>query len=226
MMARLDVPPIIFSQRQVSSPSRVKSTMGDSNSFTFAIKIIATTFGVLGGGFIGNLIAPWVAKTRRGQSGILVGGAAIGGIIMWLAISHTGGGGFGLGPGSGPGKGTGDGSVHKDAAGKDHKDAKADADKDKSTKTQIATATVVVLGGERVKEQRFYVLGNDAPRNRTDLEKVLEEQKSKNEALKELEIVLYTDSVPKDSEAVTRLEEWARGHGMMPKVKLVDKPAP
>lgn len=199
--------------------------MGDSNSFTFAIKIIATTFGVLGGGFIGNLLAPWVSKTRRGQSGTLVAGAAFGGLIMWLAISHTGGGGFGFGPGGGPGKGTGEGS--KDAtATKDHKDAKGDADKDKSTKTPNATATVIVLGGERVKEQRFYVLGTDAPRSRADLQKVLEDQKSKNAALKELEIVLYTDSVPKDSEAVTRLEEWARSHGMMPKVKLIDKPAP
>jgi hypothetical protein len=183
--------------------------MGDSNSFTFAIKIIATTFGVLGGGFIGNLIAPWVSKTRRGQSGTLVAGAAFGGLIMWLAISHTGGGGFGFGPGGGTGKGTGDGTAPKDAASKDHKDTKDDADKDKATKTPNATATVVVLGGERVKEQRFYLLGNDAPRSRADLEKVL-----------------YTDSVPKDNEAVTGLEEWARGHGMMPKVKLIDKPAP
>jgi hypothetical protein len=167
-----------------------------------------------------------VAKTRRGQSGTLVGFAAFGGIIMWLAVSYTGGGGFGLGPGGGPGRGTGDSATHKDAAGKDHKDGKTDADKDKSTKTETATATVIVLGGERVKEQKFYILGNDPPRSRADLEKALEAEKSKNPALKEIEIVLYTDSVPKDSEAVTGLEEWARGHGMTPKVKTIDKPAP
>lgn len=200
--------------------------MGESNTFFLAIKIIATTFGVLGGGFIGNLIAPWVAKSRRGQSSTLIGGAALGGVVMWLAISQTGGTGFGFGPGGGPGKGPGDGTGQKDAAARDRKDSKGDADKDKSPKSVDATASVVVLGGERVKEQRFYVLGTDAPRTRADLEKVLQEQKTKNPSLKELEIVLYTDSVPKDSEAVTELEEWARKHGMTPKVKLVDKAAP
>ena len=200
--------------------------MPDSNTFAFAIKIIATTFGVLGGGFIGNLIAPWVAKTRRGQSGTLVGGAVLGGLVMWLAISQTGGTGFGFGPGGGPGKGPGDGTAQKDAASKDHKDSKGETDKDKNAKTTDATATVIVLGGERVKDQRFYVLGNDAPRNRADLEKVLQEQRTKHPSLKELKIVLYTDSVAKDNGAVTELEAWARKHGMEPEVKTVDKPAP
>jgi hypothetical protein len=201
-------------------------SMTESNTFFLAIKIIATTFGVLGGGFIGNLIAPWVAKSRRGQSSTLIGGAALGGIVMWLAINQTGGTGFGFGPGGGPGKGPGDGTAQKDGVTKDNKDSKADADKDKNPKSPDATVSVVVLGGERVKEQRFYVLGSDAPRTRADLEKVLQEQRSKNPSLRELEIVLYTDSVPKDSEAVTDLEGWARKQGMTPKVKLVDKAAP
>lgn len=198
--------------------------MPESNTFALAVKIVATTFGVLGGGFLGNLIGPWVAKTRRGQSGILVSGAAIGGLIMWFAVGHSGGGGFGLGGGGTKDKGPGDGAVQKDS--KDHKDTKGETEKDRNVKPGETTATVIVLGGERVKEQRFYVLGRDMPRTLKDLEAVLQEQKSKNAALKELEIVLYSNSVARDSEAVTELEEWARGHGLTTKLKLEDRPLP
>ena len=200
--------------------------MPESNTFALAIKIIATTFGVLGGGFLGNLLAPWVVKSRRGQSGILISGAAVGGLIMWMAISHTGGSGFGLGGGhsSSSGQGAGDGATQKDV--KDHKDTKAESDKDKTTKPGDMTASVTILGGERVKEQRFYVLNGDRPRNLKEMEEALQEKKKKNASLGELEIVLYNDSVPRDSEAVANLEDWARGHGFTTKLKLMDKPMP
>jgi hypothetical protein len=198
--------------------------MGDS-TFHFAIRIVATTFGVLGGGFLGNLLAPWIARSRRGQSGTLLGGAALGGLIMWLAVNYTGGTGFGLGPGQGSGKGPGEGVVSKDEAAKD---GKAAVDKDHAAKGAPTTIAVTVLGGERVdrREQRFYVLDGARPRTRKEIEEAIEQQKSKNPALKNLMIVLYTDSVPKDNAAVTGLQEWARDHGMTTAVKEEDKPAP
>jgi hypothetical protein len=191
----------------------------ESKAFMLGIRIVAVTFGVLGGGFIGNLIGPWVAKSRRGQSGVLITCALLGGVVMWLALAHSGGSGFGFGShGKDKDKGTSD-TAHKDSRDK------GETDKDHSKKTET-TLTVTVLGGERVLEQRFYVLGTDAPRNRLEIEKAILDKTKADPSLKALEILLYNDSVPKDSEAVTELVEWAKRNELTPKVTLVDKRAP
>jgi hypothetical protein len=141
---------------------------------------------------------------------------------MWLAVNF-GGTGFGIGSGGGSGQGTGHGAGVKDATGKDHKDA---TEKDKEAKPPETSVSITVLGGERVKEQKFYVIGRDEPRNRKELEQAILDKKQKDSALKAVEILLYTDSVPKDSEAVTDLEEWAKKVGLTPKVVMVEKKLP
>jgi hypothetical protein len=195
------------------------------DGFQFAVKIIAVVFGVLGGGFIGNIIAPWVARTRKGQSGTLLGGAVLGGAIMWMAMSFSGGGGFGFG-GGGKGVGTGTGKNHTD---KDKNGGVVKDGKEKDGKAVVAAPKSIeidVLGGERVRDQRFYVLGPGKPMTQSELEKAILEKKHQNPALKDVEIRLYTDSVAKDSEAVTGLEEWATKQGFAPTVKLMATPAP
>jgi hypothetical protein len=189
------------------------------DGFQLGVKIIAVVFGVLGGGFIGNIIGPWIARTRRGQSGSLVGGAVLGGLVMWLAVSQSGGGGFGFG-GGGTGLGTGTGT------GKDHASAKDSTEKDGKGVPGVKSVEIDVLGGDRVREQRFYVVDQGKPMTRPELEKAILERKHENPALKDIEIRLYTDSVAKDSEAVTWLEDWATRQGFAPKLKLVPKPAP
>ncbi len=157
---------------------------------------------------------------------------------MWLAATHTGGGGSGAGNGgpgpnqiadlSGPGKEKGPGGDKDRGSTRDkHAISTPASDKDKNaTKPAEPAVLVGVLGGDRVIEQRFYVLERQAARNKTELEQAIVEKKRQDPSLKTIEIVLYLDSVSQDSEAVTTLEEWAKSNGFTPKVSFVNTPAP
>jgi hypothetical protein len=75
------------------------------------------------------------------------------------------------------------------------------------------TLRVEMLGGDRVMEERFYLIeGEKEARNLADLRKAIRlrlEDKDKP-ALKSIELVIYENSVAPDHQAVRDLEKCAR----------------
>ena len=72
---------------------------------------------------------------------------------------------------------------------------------------------VVMLGGDRVASQHFYLLeGDKEPRTLRDLQKAIQARQDEKDrpSLKSIEIVIYEDSVAQDHPAVRDLEKWAR----------------
>jgi hypothetical protein len=138
----------------------------------------------------------------------LLGGVALG-FAVWLWVTGTGGGfGFGGGGfgGGGPG-GTGARTTAPDAAR-----GKAPAgDKDKGGAGRTTSVQVTMLGGERVREDRFYLLdGEQAPRTLGELKDALQQRRQKDPDLKELVIVVEEASVARNHPAVLDLQRWAR----------------
>jgi hypothetical protein len=70
---------------------------------------------------------------------------------------------------------------------------------------------VLMLGGSRVSEKRFYRLeGQEQPLTLADLSQALRERRDKQASLKRLEVVVYENSVAADHPAVRDLQRWAR----------------
>lgn len=191
------------------------------------LKVAAVVFGLLGGAFVGRLLAPLATADKRLKKGVVLGSALFGAFAMWLAVTRSGGGGFGLGSGDGwglPGRGTG-------TAGQAEKGEKKDtgiepAPTPPRPAPRVEPLRVKVLGGARVADQRFYVIGNDPPRNWDELLQAVAEAHKREPSLKEIEIVLYKDSVDPANPAVAGLVKWAKENGYTPKVSFPDQTLP
>jgi hypothetical protein len=150
----------------------------------------------------------------------LLGGIALGWLVYLWAFNIGMSGGLGGGGGWWPfGSQGGPGTAEQATTPKPQQAAKEE-------QAQAATTLQIhVLGGQRVVEQRFYVV-QDEPRARTwtELIEELTRRREQDPQLRILEIVLYPDSVDRDNPAVRDLENWAREHGMTPKVST--PPAP
>lgn len=152
----------------------------------------------------GRYFATRVPRPALLLSRLLGGGAA--GLAVWLWVFGTGGNGWGPGGGGAlfGGKGAGDEgkSEQISTTGREplvRSTAPANSD----------TLRVIMLGGERVKDGRFYqVEGESKPKTFAELK---EDIKAKQRAgrLRTIEIVIYEDSVARNHPSVRELSDWA-----------------
>jgi hypothetical protein len=150
----------------------------------------------------------------------LLGGLALGwAVFLW--VSGSGGWGPGQGGLLGLGGGTGTGEKAKaDGKGTDDTPAKKEPPAQPTAlpmKPGLGTLRIDMLGGARVKDERFYLLeGRPGPVTFDELRQaILDRQEAKGQALLQgIEIVIYENSVAQDHPAVRNLEKWAREHDL------------
>jgi len=181
------------------------------------LKILAIAGGAAVGALGSGLLLRLVGKLSLGRKVPriplrvvqLIGGATLGVAVYWAF--GPGGSGFG-GDGSGfSGKGPGD-SLSTDMDSRPDPLAAKEPARNERPPTGSDVLRVEMLGGDRVKQDRFYLLeGDKQPRNLADLRNAIRarrEAKDKPE-LERLEIVVYEDSVAPDHPAVRDLKKWA-----------------
>lgn len=192
-----------------------------------AMKMLAVLGGVTLGAIAFDLLARLIhrrfsSKPTPRPAKILMrilGGALLGGLV-WLWVFSSGQGGFG---GSGGGWWPFGQGGHKGPPG----DANATVkDKAPPGKGKAEPLPIHILGGQRVVDERFYVIDTDPPRTWSEAQTAILDRQHKNPDLKEIEIFIYTDSVDRENPAVTALEKWARGVGLTPKLTQPDRKAP
>ena len=73
-----------------------------------------------------------------------------------------------------------------------------------------------MLGGDRVREGRFYrVEGEQQARTLAELRDTIEALRQPDQApLKGIELVIFPDSVAQDHPAVQEIEKWAKRNGL------------
>src|SRR5579871_234553 len=79
------------------------------------------------------------------------------------------------------------------------------------------TLRIEILGGARVKDERFYLLeGEKEPRTLTELRKIIQARRQEPDKppLRGIVILIYAASVARDHPAVKTLVKWAEGNGL------------
>lgn len=143
----------------------------------------------------------------------LLGGFTTG-LLVYLWLFGVGGsGGWGSGGGGWvPFGGTGGEEGGANQKGKDPL-------RDQPAPPRAATLRVDLLGGTRVKEQRFYMLeGSDRALTFEELTQAVGERRKLTPPIAGLRIVLHPDSVDRSNPAVRQLERWARDQGLTPEL--------
>lgn len=172
------------------------------------LRVVAVLFGVVVGAFAGRVLAPFVGNRRVGASLVVVC-AALGGLALWLAVSRVGGKGGAGGEGNGPG----------DGASKSAGQAEpGQADSDRAQEDQTPTLKITMLGGDRVKDQRFYRVDHDQPLNWDELMSAIATRRRQNPGLKGIEILIFKNSVDSNNPAVRELEDWGKEQQLTVKV--------
>jgi hypothetical protein len=180
------------------------------------LKLAAVVGGAAGGAWGAGSVARKSAKAviRREAPRVLVTpfrivGAVAGGWAIWLLVIGSGfgfGGGDSLFGGSGAG---GETSTSNTQTQKVSLPAASPAPTAATAPTAPSTVLrIVVLGGSRVADERFYqVEDNKTPLTLSELKNLINERKL--QGLRGLELRIYEDSVAKNHPAVSNLEEWA-----------------
>jgi hypothetical protein len=200
----------------------------DPDSITqFLIKALA-----VGGGFLVGYMAAWVGARLvdrwtfggRMPEQLHLAARLVGGLLLALlvAILVFGKGGDGFGLGGGPGEGGGTASTKTGEEKGTGPDVPTKIDPVPSTvptsKDPVLPeqrVRVTLLGGEDVREEKFYLLGDD--RTPLDLPGLTAALKSRKEsAARPLGIeVRFTsnNTLPRTHPAVLRLTAWAQANG-------------
>jgi hypothetical protein len=143
-------------------------------------------------------------------------GAVAAGWVVWLLVFGFGGSGIG-GPG-GPSVGGATGSGKASSQDQIRQTQRLGPD-------QVNSLTVVMLGGHRVKEDRYYqIWGETEARSFTDLKELV--RKRQMSGLQAITIVIYADSVARNHTAVTSLHDWAREHDLKVSLSFPEGNAP
>jgi hypothetical protein len=128
-------------------------------------------------------------------------GALTAGWLVWLLVFGLGGGGLG-----GPG-GLGKGGGHADIPNTTGR-AGALSTPQAETREPAKSLSIVMLGGARVQDSRFYLLvGDNIAYSLPELKNHILARRS--EGLRAIEILIYDNSVATDHAAVRSLEQWA-----------------
>ena len=182
------------------------------------LRILAVTGGAAVGALASGLLLRLLARLSVGRKVPriplrvvqLVGGTTLGVAVYW----SFGPGGFGLGgDGSGlGGKGPGDSlSTELDSA-RTQPSAPGEAARAQKSLAGADVLHIEMLGGDRVKLDRFYLVeGDKEPRNLAELRNLIRARRDTKDkpALERIEIVVYEDSVAPDHPAVRELKKWA-----------------
>ena len=183
------------------------------------LKVLAIAGGASVGAVASGLLLRLIAKVSFSRKVPriplrvvqILGGTGLGVAVFYWAFGPGGSGFGGAGEGFGKGQGT---SLSDDL---DPEKTKQGVGKTGLVQDMVVPGAAVLriemLGGERVKGDRFYVLeGDKEARNLADLEKAIRSRRQDKEkpALERLEIVIYEESVAPDHPAVRDLERWAK----------------
>lgn len=190
--------------------------------------------GAVGCGLFLKVTARVVVRQKNVPRPVMRATHALGGLaaglLVWAWVFSVGGQGGMGGSGGGwwPfGQGGGKGSaVAKQPADKDATPQKKTEPPTEPPRTGSDVVQVMMLGGTRVRDQRFYVLDHEAPRTWDELRQALAERKKQNPQLRDIQVVIYKDSVDRDNPAVTELTRWAKENGFTPSVAFLDQNLP
>lgn len=173
--------------------------------------------GFLAGGFLVRALcrlfifrrAPWPAVLM----GRLLGALVLAGLVyLFWGFGSGGWGGLGGGGGWWP-------FGRPGGAGRETAPVSVPTAREQAAVRQAEPVRVIVLGGHKVVRQRFYLVEGEAQaRTWPELERYLSQRRQEEPGLSVIEIILYKDSVDRDNPAVSELEDWAREHGLTPKL--------
>jgi hypothetical protein len=192
------------------------------------LKLLAVAGGgVLGGagaGFCANRVTKMTVRKQAPKTLVLgsrIAGCVAAGLGVWLWAFGNGGSGLGFGSG-GLGAG-GSGYIGYDRQPeKENKQPESKAGEGPNPPAApeppvgLRSARIEMLGGNRVQQDRFYVMDEQLPpRTLAELEQTLLARKSQEkDPIKAIEIVIYEDSVDKEHPAVRDLQQWAQSNGL------------
>ena len=187
------------------------------------LKILAVAGGATVGGIGGGLLLRLIAKVSFGRNTPRVPlrivqalGATGMGVFVYYWAFNSGGSGLGGAGTTFGGKGQGTSLSADLDAGKTKQDtAKADTLQEKPP-AGTTIVRVEMLGGARVKGDRFYILdGEKEAKNLAELREAVRVQQQKDKVtIERIDIVIYEDSVAPDHPAVRDLEKWAKQNNL------------
>lgn len=187
------------------------------------VELVVRVLAVAGGAAVGAFVTGWGVRllTRalvhrqvppKALAVVRALGAVAFGIAVYFLVFGSGGPGYGLG-GGGWGFG-GKGAVGDDGdskhAGKSTKDKDKNKDGDEGKPIPPKpddTIRVVLLGGDRVIDDRFYQVGGDP--TPSSLAEVQSQIEGHQPPVRIVEIVIYLNSVAESHPAVVKLKQWA-----------------
>src|SRR5438105_2829660 len=178
------------------------------------LKLLAIAGGFMIGGLGSGLLFRGAAKlalARQIPRPMMVIVRLLGGVAAGLAVYVWAFGPGGSGWGSGPGLGSG-GQGQNTLASNPSADRQTDTGQDKANQPGSDALRVIMLGGNRVPDQRFYLVeGDKEAKNLLDLQKAIQARQDDKDKppLKSIEIVIYEDSVSQEHPAVRDLKRWA-----------------
>jgi hypothetical protein len=179
------------------------------------VKVLAVVggaaLGFIGIGLLIRFFGKRVGAAKAPRHMILIVrllGGLVAGWLVWLMVTAPGGSGlFGGGGSLFGGRGTGEGT---DDHTQTMQTSFASTARSSTPSTGASALQVVILGGKRVTEGRFYfVEGEKMALTLEELKQLIQDRHSQNPALQEIEIKLYQNSVASEHWAVTNLERWA-----------------
>ena len=201
----------------------------------YYLELLVKGLAVLGGAALGWLVIALLTRflgrwlsARKGprplERLVRLLGAVVGGWLVWFLVTGSGGGGlFGGGGSFFGGRGVGEGSGKETAPPSTPRTKRSPAETAPIRRAE--TLRVVMLGGQRVNDERFYRPEGGEPRTLAELKKVVKDRQ-KEGGVKALEIVIYEDSVARDHPAVKELEQWARQNDLAVSLALLPGNAP
>jgi hypothetical protein len=186
------------------------------------LKILAVAGGATVGGIGGGLLLRLIAKVSFGRKTPRVplrivqalGATGIGVFVYYWAF-NSGGSGLGGDGATFGGKGQGT-SLSTDLDADKTKQDAGKADLQEKAPAGAAVVRVEMLGGPRVKGDRFYMLdGEKEAKNLAELREAIRAQQQKDKVtIERIDIVIYEDSVAPDHPAVRDLEKWAKQNNL------------
>jgi hypothetical protein len=186
----------------------------------------------VGGGFLAGFLLTWLVTSlldrwlTRGRTpdpfhraARILGGLAVA-IVVALVVFGQGGDGYGVG-GAGDGKGQGAGDQKGgDDATKPTQPISADVKPTDQPKSDAVPpeqrVRVTMLGGEDVKDERFYLLDDDrTPHTFAEVTAAVSAKKSASAKPIGVEVRFNTtNTLPRTHPAVLRVTNWAQANGV------------
>lgn len=186
----------------------------------------------VGGGFLAGYLLTWfganlldrwmtAGKTPRGvhMTARVLGGLLVA-VLVALIVFGQGGDGFGLGGGPGDGKGQGTGDQKGSGASTQTTQPISTDAKPAEPKTDAIPpeqrVQVTLLGGEDVKDERFYLLDDDrTPHTLAEVTAAVTAKKAASAKPVGVEVRFNANNtLPRNHPAVLRLTNWAQANGV------------